>query len=107
MHVSDCSFHDCEECDCGGLDLASYVGHSFVASFIASTGRFGFFVDHMGRECFVEPHELPALTLAAIASTSNLPDAHDAIAVLRGANGMNLDDAREAVVAKFKAKAFD
>lgn len=35
---------------------------------------------------------------------ASLPDAHNLIAVLSGANGMDLDDAREAVISKLKAK---
>ncbi|KSV84552.1 hypothetical protein N183_12055 [Sinorhizobium sp. Sb3] len=58
----------------------------------------------MGRDCFVEPHELPTLTFAAVAASANLPDAHDVIAVLSGADSVNLNDARETVIAKLKAK---
>jgi len=75
-----------------------------VATVVPGTGRFGFFINHMGRECFVESHELPTLTLAAVATAANLPDAHDVIAVLRCANSVNLNDARESVIAKLKTK---
>jgi hypothetical protein len=59
----------------------------------------------MGRECFIEPEQLPSCTLAAIAAASDLPDAHNAIALLRGSDGVNLDDAREAIIAKLKSLA--
>lgn len=104
MHSSDCPAHDGLPCDCVPLDLTLYPSHRFVPALVTTTGRFGFFVGEAGRESFVEPQELPALTLAAVAAAANLPDTHDAIAVLRGANGMNLDDAREAIIAKLKAK---
>ena len=104
MHVSDCSSHHDGNCDCTGLDLAFDDGHSFVAAFVPVTGCFGFFIDYMGGECFIEPHVLPALTFVALASTANLPDAHDIIAVLRKPDSMDFDNAREAIIAKLKAK---
>jgi hypothetical protein len=104
-HLSDCSSHHGAECDCGGLDLTAYAPHDFVATRIPSTGRFGFFVGEVGRERFVESKELPALTLAAIASAADLPDTHDSIAILRDPNSVHFNDAREAIIAKFEAKA--
>lgn len=104
-HVSDCSVHHGECCDCGGLDLAAYGAHHFVPTRIPSTGRFGFFVDHMGRECFIEPEQLPPLTLAAIAAAADLPDAHDAVAVLRNPDSMDFDNARISIISKLKALA--
>jgi len=104
-HVSDCSIHHDECCDCGGLDLAAYDAHHFVATCIPSTGRFGFFVDHMGRECFVEPEQLPPLTLATIAAAADLPDAHDVVAVLRNPDSMDFDNARISIISKLKALA--
>ncbi|EUB95874.1 hypothetical protein PMI07_002362 [Rhizobium sp. CF080] len=102
-HISDCALHEGNLCDCGGLDLALYELHDFVPTRIPATGRFGFFVNHMGRECFVEPEHLPPLTLAAIAAASDLPDTHNTVAVLRCTDCMDLDYAREAVVSKLKA----
>ena len=104
MHVSDCAIYDGgNHCDCGELDLASYESHCFVPTFIAATGCFGFFVDHMGRECFVEPEQLPTDTLAALASAANLPSAHNIVAILGGSDRMNLDDARKAVISEFQS----
>lgn len=104
MHVSDCSFNNGGTCDCCNLDLAFDVLDSFVATFVPVTGRFGFFVDYMGGESFIEPHVLPALTLAAIATAANLPDAHDLVAVAGQPDSVNFNDAREAVISKLKAK---
>lgn len=105
MHVSDCAVHEGMECDCGQLDLAAYPSHRLIPAFVPATGRFGFFVDHMGGDCFIEPEQLPPATLAAFASASHLPDAHNVVVILGSADGMNLNDAREAVVAKLKALA--
>lgn len=105
IHASDCSVHDNGECDCGDLDLAVYDGHSFIPALIPSTGRFGFFVNHMGRECFIEPEYLPSSTLAAIASAANLPDAHNIVSLLSSPNGMNLDNTRETVITQLQALA--
>lgn len=101
-HLSDCSYHETGQCDCVGLDLATDKPDRFVPTYISSTGRFGFFINHMGRECFVEPEQLPTLTLAAIASATNLPDTHDAVAVLRGSNDMDFDDARKSIVVELQ-----
>ena len=101
-HASDCSSHEDKACDCGPLELAAYGPHSFVATRIASTGRFGFFLNHMGRERFIEPEQLPTLTLAAIAAASNLIDAHDAISVLRHTDSVDFHDARITIIAKLK-----
>ena len=101
MHLSDCEIHDDKNCTCGNLDLTKYPAHRYIPTLIASAGRFGFFIDHMGGECFIEPEELPPHTLAAIAAASNLPDASDAIAILGNPNSVNLDNAREAVITKF------
>jgi hypothetical protein len=57
----------------------------------------------MGRQGFIEPQELPALTLAALAAASHLKGAHDVVSVLCDTYGVNLDDARESVIAEFKA----
>jgi hypothetical protein len=103
MHVSDCSIHEGGECDCGELDLTAYAPHSFVPTFIAVTGRFGFFVDHMGADCFVEPEQLPAGTLIAIAAAANLPDAHDFVAFCGISDGVDFDNTRPSIVAQLKA----
>ena len=104
MHVSDCSINDGGACDCCELDLAFDECNCLVAAFVPVTGRFGFFVDYMGGECFIEPHVLPALTLAALAAAANLPDTHNSVAVTSSPNSMHFDDAREAIIAKLKAK---
>lgn len=102
-HFSDCSSHDDGRCDCEPLDLAAYGPHSFVPTRIPSTGRFGIFLNHMGRERFIETEQLPSLTLAAIAAASDLPDAHDAIAILSDPNSVDFDNARITVISKLKA----
>lgn len=105
MHTSDGDSHSDGECDCGNLDLAVYAAHRFVPTLIAVTGRFGFFVGEMGRECFVEPEQLPTTTLVAIASAADLIDAHDIVVFGGDANGMNFDDARPSIITKLKAFA--
>lgn len=104
MHVSDCAVHCGNQCDCHGLNLASYPGDSLVGAHVTATGRFGFFINHMGRDCFIQSHELPPLTLATLASAADLPNAHDAISVLSGPDGVDLNNARESVISKLKAK---
>lgn len=104
-HVSDCAFHADEACDCGGLDLAIYEAEDFRPTLIPSTGRFGFFVDHSGGECFIEEHSLPTGTLIAIAAAAHLIDAHAIVAGGQDANSMDLNYSKEAVIAKLKALA--
>jgi hypothetical protein len=93
-----------EACDGSWLDLAVYPLHSWIAAFVPSTGRFGFFIGDLGRECFVEPHQLPPLALAAVASAADLPDAHDLVAFLSRPDCVDFDEAREAIISKLKAK---
>jgi hypothetical protein len=103
VHVSDCDIYTSGVCDCGGLDLASYESHMFVPAFIPSTGRFGFFVDHMGRDCFIEPHQLPTATLAAVASSCGLENPHNGISVLSDTDCVDFDSAKESIIAQLKA----
>lgn len=103
MHVSDCNIWEDRPCDCGDLDLASYPAHRFVTTRIPSTGCLGLFVNHMGRECFIEPEQLPADTLIAIAAASDLPNAGDCVALSGVSDSMNLNNSREAVISNFKA----
>lgn len=85
------------------LDLAGYEPHSFVATSVALTGRFGFFVGEVGVECFIETEQLPAAALIAYATAANLPDPHKIAALFAGPDCMDLHDAREAVIAQLKA----
>lgn len=105
MHLSDCTYPETSKCDCGWTEskLASYLPHDFVATAIASTGRFGFFVGDSGSECFIETEQLPASALVAYAAAANLPDPHEVIAIFADPNSMDFYHAREAVVAQFKA----
>ncbi len=105
LHVSDCSALIGEECDCGGLDLTTYEHHCFMIAFIPSTGRFGFFIDHTGGECFVDPELLPTGTLIAIAAAANLPHTHDRRSDGSCADRMDLDVARPAVISQLKTLA--
>jgi hypothetical protein len=75
------------------------------AAFIPSTGRFGFFVDHMGGEGFIEEHEFPTDTLIRIAAAANLIDAHPSVAGSENANGVDFDYPRPSVISKLKAFA--
>lgn len=104
-HLSDCSAYDTGACDCGGLDLAIDTAHGLVPVFIASTGCFGVFIQYVGGECFVEPEYLPADRLIALAAASDLIGPHDVMPGGAFADGVDLNDAREAVIAKLKALA--
>jgi hypothetical protein len=84
--------------------LAAYPLHNWVTAFVPATGRFGFLIGNVGRECFIEPEELPAGSLAAIAAAANLPDAHNFVAVLGRSDSMDFDNAREAVISQLQAK---
>ncbi|GLU25543.1 hypothetical protein [Brucella sp. NBRC 12950] len=103
MHVSDCSIWEDGKCDCGDLDFASYPAHRFVTACIPSAGCFGLFVNHMGRECFIEPEQLPTDTLIAIAAASDLPNAGYCIALSSVSDSVNLNNSREVVISNFKA----
>ena len=110
QHWSDCAVYNepalpVGPCDCGGLKLADYAPERFRPTLIPSTGRFGFFVSHGRGEGFIEPHQLPTDTLIRIAAAANLPNAHGEIAGGCLANGVDFDDAREAIIAQFKALA--
>lgn len=103
IHPSDCSIHEHAECDCGGLDLASYSPEAFVPTLVSSAGRVGFFLGEDSTACFIEPEQLPPGTLAAIAAAANLPDAHRIIASAGDPDSVDFHDAREAIVAQLKA----
>lgn len=76
--------------------------HSFVPAFVATSGRVGVLVGEVGRECFIEAHDLPARSFPTLAAACDLPDAHNHVAVLGDANSVNLDNARKTVIAKLK-----
>ena len=106
-HWSDCAVHldEHQACSCGGLNLTLDMLETARVAFIPSTGRFGFFVDHMGGEGFVEAHSFPTDTLVRIAAASNLIDAHSGVPAGESSNCMDLDDARPTIIAKLKAFA--
>jgi hypothetical protein len=110
-HWSDCAVHNAPAlpvgiCDCGGLNLIGDCLHDGIAAFVPGAGSVRILVNHMGRQGFIKPHQLPTVALAAIAAASDLEHAHDGIAILGYSNGMNLHDARIAVIAKLKALLF-
>jgi hypothetical protein len=88
------------ECDCGNSNLAVDRCHIPIASLVPVAGRLGWFIDNMGRECFIQPQEFPADTFPAFAAAPNLPDAHNGISSSANANGMNFDKAGETVVSQ-------
>ncbi|OWV83047.1 hypothetical protein ATY78_26900 [Rhizobium sp. R635] len=92
-----------EKFDCLGLDLASYRNHEFVVPFISVTWRTRFFVNDMSRERFVESHELPSVALAAITTSSDLPDTHNVVPLVCRADRVDLNDADKAVISQLKA----
>lgn len=102
-HLSDCSIHDDQACDCNGLDLTLYSAEDFIPTFVTATRRFGFFVGEVGRECFIEPEILPPLTLAAIASAAHLPSMEDAVAILSESDGVDFNQARISIISELEA----
>ncbi|KKC39820.1 hypothetical protein WH87_06785 [Devosia epidermidihirudinis] len=92
-----------ETSDGGVLNLSDYPVHSFVASFVALTRRFGFFIGDVGSECFVEPEQLPSSWLIAYASAANLPCAHDLVARGRHPDSMDFNYARKTIIDQLKA----
>lgn len=80
-----------------------YDFHDGVPAFVTGAGSVRLLVSHMGREAFIEPHQLPPMAFAAIAAATNLPDAHNRIVIVGRPDSMNLHDAREAVITEFKA----
>lgn len=85
--------------------MAEYPLELFRIAHIPVTGRFGFFIDLDGREGFVEAERLPTGTLIAITAAADLPNVHALVAGVVDTNGVNLHDAREAVIAQLKALA--
>jgi hypothetical protein len=103
-HWSDCAVHNepfmpAGPCDCGGLYLTDDLLHGGVPSLVPVSGRPGWLVTHMGRDAFVNAHDLPSDGLVAGAAAACLPDAHDADAGLVVADGMDLNAAAVPVVA--------
>lgn len=108
FHWSTCAVHNAPalpigRCNCGGLNLTDDCLKYGIAAFVTGSGGVRFLVDHMGAEGFVEVHVLPAGALIALAAAANLPDIHDRVVVLGHPDDMDLNDAREAIVAQLKA----
>ncbi len=109
-HWSDCAVNQAPaykagSCSCGGLNLANDALKSARIAFIPSSGRLGFFVDHMGGEGFIEAHEFPTHALVGFAAAANLPDAHDWAPRSGDADSVDLDNARPAIIAQLKTFA--
>ena len=109
-HWSDCAAHNAPAqpiaaCDCGGLNLADDCLDGPVAAFVTSSGGIRLQVNHMGREGFIEPHELPTNALTTLTSALSLPNAHDIVVLLGDTHSVNFDDTRVALISQFKALA--
>jgi hypothetical protein len=109
-HWSSCAVHNgpalpVGKCDCGGLDLADDPSHDRIAPFVPEAGRGGLLIEDGERQRLVEPQELPADGLVADASSSDLPNAHDGVAINGDAAGVHLDVPRVAVVPDLKQAA--
>lgn len=109
-HWSDCAVHNAPAlpiaaCDCGGLNLADDRLHGSVATFVASSGGIRVQVNHLGREGFIEPHELPTNSLTTLTSALSLPNAHDIVVLPGDTHSVNFDDTRVALISQFKALA--
>ena len=89
--------------NCGDLDLTGYPAHCYVPTFIPLTRCIGLFINHMCRECFIEPQQLPTGTLIAIAAASDLPNERAFVAFFRKANSIVFDYSRKSIISKFKA----
>lgn len=108
-HWSDCALHNepayaAGPCDCGGLDLAAYDRYLAITSRIPSPRSLADFVCDGVAPSLVEP-EHSELRDEARLRTSDLPGAHDRIAVLGGAHGMDFDEPSISVVGDRKALA--
>ena len=106
-HWSDCAVHNSPAqepgpCDCGGLELAEDTDHDLVIPLVATPRRMGGFTRDDGSRGLVNPQELPADSLSADASPSDLPDTHDDVAILGVADRVDLDVSVIAVIPKFK-----
>jgi hypothetical protein len=106
IHASDCSVNNAPAlpvgpCDCG-LNLALDAAlHSGVSPLVAWARRHGFLVDDQCREYLVETHQLPPDGLIMDAATSDLPDAHNPVALFGPSNGVDFDDSGIPVVTEF------
>jgi hypothetical protein len=109
-HWSDCAIHNDDSgkiaaCNCGRLELRRDDLHIPITAFVTASGGIRLLVNHMGREGFIEPHQLPSNAFSAYATAANLPDAHDRIVIIGKPDGMDLDDARVAVISQLQALA--
>lgn len=107
-HWSDCAVHNAPAlpvgaCDCGGLDLSDYTGHSFVAPFIADPGCFGVLSQDCNPDRFIKAQQLPANGLVADAAAANLPDTDDGVVFPREPASVSLNDTDIAVVSDLKS----
>lgn len=80
-------------CDCGGLDLAAYERYRRVTSLIPDPGSLAAFMIDEAAARLIEPEQLPSGPFSADASAADLPSAHDGVAVFRGPNSVDLNDA--------------
>jgi len=106
-HWSDCAVYNepaypAGLCDCGGLDLAAYERYVAISALIPTPGALGRFVCDGVLPSLIETEQLPPDSLAADTSTPNLPNPHDRVAIARGANSVDLNNARIAVVSDGK-----
>lgn len=97
-HWSDCATNNepaypAGPCDCGGLDLAAYERYRRITSLIPTPGSLAAFMVDEAAACLVEPEQLPSGPLSADAPATDLPATHDGVAVFRGPDGVDLNDA--------------
>lgn len=107
-HWSDCAVNRapaCEPgpCDCGGLDLAAYDRYVLITSLIPTPRSLARFIEDGVLPSAVEAEKAPRIGIAALASAPDLPSAHDGVAVIRGPDSMDLNNAAEPPVGDTKS----
>lgn len=102
-HWSDCAVHNepglpVAGCDCGGLDLTAYDRYRAVTSLIPTPGSLARFIQGGVVPSPIEVENAPRRGVAALASTPDLPSAHDGIACGAGPDRVDLHNPRETIV---------
>jgi hypothetical protein len=106
-HWSDCAIYNAPAlpvgpCNCGGLDLTAYGRYRAVTSLIPTPRSLAAFLSDEAATRLIEPEKLPTDTFAADTSSADLPSPHDGVAILGGADSMNLNETGKSVVSEFQ-----
>jgi hypothetical protein len=97
-HWSDCAVYNAPAClpgpcNCGGLDLAAYERYRLVTALIPSSGSLARFISDGVLPSAVQAEQPPANGVPALAAAPDLVSPHDGVALGRGSNCVDLNNA--------------